>query len=99
MIGNRKLGVLEQKLELATRVVTAWRATDLDAIRNRPPPTPGGELQLGDIIRPHGDDRIVYELRPGVRGRFLGQELSINSLGMRGPERQLDKSAGTFRIV
>jgi lysophospholipase L1-like esterase len=86
-------------LELATRVVTAWRATDLDAIRNRPPPTPGGELQLGDIIRPHRDDRIVYELRPGVRGRFLGQELSINSLGMRGPERQLDKSAGTFRIV
>lgn len=31
---------------------------------------------------------LAYELNPGVRGRAFGVPIEINSLGMRGPERQ-----------
>jgi lysophospholipase L1-like esterase len=86
-------------LGVAIRVATAWKGVDLASIGNRPARSNGADLPLGEIIRPHPNDRIVYELRPGLRGRFLGQDLSINSLGMRSPERPLAKPPGTFRVV
>jgi GDSL-like Lipase/Acylhydrolase family len=86
-------------LEVAVRVVTAFDTNYLDEVFSRPALAPGRELTLGDLIRPNAADSIVYELRPGGRGRFLGKPVAINSLGMRDGERALAKGPETFRIV
>jgi len=56
-------------------------------------------LNLGDIVRPSRHAGIVYELRPNVRGRFMGQSVLINSRGLHDYEYSLRKEPGTFRIV
>ena len=38
-------------------------------------------LRLGEIVQPSRYAGIVYELKPNVRGRFMGQPLLINSQG------------------
>jgi lysophospholipase L1-like esterase len=86
-------------LELELRLASARGGGSLDATVGRPAPAPGAELQLGDMIRPVANDRIVYELRPDLRGRFIGAEVATNSLGMRSEERALAKASGVFRIV
>jgi hypothetical protein len=87
-------------LELAVRIGLALDRNAFDEALVRPrPPRSGRELALFDLLRSHPDDRVVYELRPGVRGTFLGQELAINSLGMRDVERSFAKAPGTFRIA
>ena len=57
------------------------------------------DLDLGDIVQPSRDAGIVYELRPNVRGRFVGQPLLINSQGLHDYEYSRRKDSGTFRIV
>lgn len=57
------------------------------------------DLDLGDIVQPSRYPGIVYELRPNVRGRFVGQPLLINSQGLHDYEYSRRKEAGTFRIV
>jgi GDSL-like lipase/acylhydrolase family protein len=86
-------------LELAVRIVAAFDRNYLDEVVARQAPTPGRELTLADLVRPNADDLIVYGLRPGAQGRFLGQPVAINSLGMRDGERTLERRPGTFRIV
>jgi hypothetical protein len=86
-------------LEVAVRIATASDRNYLDEIVSPRVLVPGGDLALGDLVRPTADDSIVYELRPGVRGRFLGAAVAINSLGMRDGERELAKKPETFRIV
>jgi hypothetical protein len=54
---------------------------------------------FGELIRRHPDDRIVYELRPGTRARYLGQPVRINALGMRDDETSVRKPPGRFRIL
>ena len=56
-------------------------------------------LNLGDIVQPSRHAGIVYELRPDVRGRFMGQSILINSRGLHDYEYSLRKEPGTFRIV
>src|SRR5262245_47669831 len=56
-------------------------------------------LRLGEIVQPSRYAGIVYELKPNVRGRFLGQPLFINSEGLRDYEYARRKEPGTFRIV
>jgi PA14 domain/GDSL-like Lipase/Acylhydrolase family len=56
-------------------------------------------LRLGEIIQPSRYAGIVYELKPHVRGRFMGQPLLINSQGLRDYEYARRKEPGTFRIV
>lgn len=86
-------------LEAGVRVVSALDRNVLDeALRDSREPV-GRDLTLLDLIRAHRDDRVVYELRPGVSGDFVGVEVSINSLGMRDVERSLEKPPGTVRIV
>jgi hypothetical protein len=86
-------------LELAVRITTAFDRNYLDSIVERQTLRVGRALTLGDVIRPVADDSIVYELKPGVRGRFAGQPLAVNSLGMRDRDRELAKGPATFRIV
>jgi hypothetical protein len=57
------------------------------------------DLDLGDIVQPSRDPGIVYELRPNVRGQFVGHPLLINSQGLHDYEYSRRKEAGTFRIV
>src|SRR5712671_6695438 len=56
-------------------------------------------LRLGEIVQPSRYAGIVYELKPNVRGRFMGQPLLINSQGLRDYEHTRHKEPGTFRIV
>jgi hypothetical protein len=56
-------------------------------------------LTLGDMVQPSRHAGIVYELRPNVRGRFMGQPVRINSRGLHDYEYSLRKEPGTFRIV
>ncbi len=42
---------------------------------------------------------LAYELVPGVQGEYSGVEVSINTLGQRGPEVLREKPEGTFRVV
>ena len=56
-------------------------------------------LRLGEIVQPSRYPGMVYELRPNVRGRFMGQPLVINSEGLRDYEYIRHKEAGIFRIV
>ena len=56
-------------------------------------------LRLGEIVQPSRYAAIVYELRPNVRGRFMGQPLLINARGLRDDEYSTRKEPGTFRIV
>jgi PA14 domain/GDSL-like Lipase/Acylhydrolase family len=57
------------------------------------------DLGLGDIVQPSRHAGIVYELKPNVRGRFMGQPVLINSQGLHDYEYSLRKEQGTFRIV
>jgi hypothetical protein len=57
------------------------------------------DLSLGDLVQPSRHAGIVYELRPNVRGRFMGQPVVINSQGLHDYEYSRRKPPGTFRIV
>ena len=56
-------------------------------------------LRFGEIVQPSRYAGIVYELKPNVRGRFMGQPLLINSQGLRDYEYSHRKEPGIFRIV
>jgi lysophospholipase L1-like esterase len=64
-----------------------------------PAPSSMQSLRLGEIVQPSRYPGIVYELKPNVRGRFMGQPLLINSQGLRDYEYTRRKEPGTFRIV
>ena len=70
----------------------------LRGARDRPPSSMQ-TLRLGEIVQQSRYPGIVYELKPGVRGRFMGQPLLINSQGIRDYEYTRRKKPGTFRIV
>jgi hypothetical protein len=86
-------------LEIAVRVVISFDNNYLDELAIYQSDRTDRDLTLADLIRTVDDDLVVYELRPGKKGIFLGHEVSINSHGMRGPERPLAKDPGVFRIV
>lgn len=58
-----------------------------------------GRRGLRGLVGPSGVHDIVYELRPGLSGTFLGAPFSINGHGLRDRPYSLDKPPGTFRIV
>lgn len=86
-------------LEIALRMIAHFDHNYLDNLVSEKQLVETREVQLGDIIRLHPDDKVVYELRPHLKGFFTGQHISINSLGMRDKERSQDKPPGTFRIL
>jgi hypothetical protein len=86
-------------LEAGVRVIAALDRNSIDRLADDVPVDPGRELRMADLIRRSDDDRIVYELRPGTLGRFLGHEVRINTLGMRDRPRSATKPDGLFRIL
>jgi lysophospholipase L1-like esterase len=67
----------------------------------RRPPRPRILLRSLDVdidfpfMRP--DPELFWSPRPGWTGEFLGQKVSINSLGLRGPEP--DRKSGRMRLA
>lgn len=62
-------------------------------------PAPGGRVSFRDIIRPHRNDRIIYELRPGLDVLYKDGRLTTNSLGFRGREQPIESDPRTITIV
>lgn len=55
---------------------------------------------LGDIVRLSTEPDLFYELKPGLRGRFCGGSVAVNSLGMRMAfDPKPEKPPGVFRVV
>lgn len=60
---------------------------------------PVSSVNLRSIINPDPDDRVIYRLRQGLEVNFQGVPVRTNSCGMRGPERQVAKPGGTYRVA
>ncbi|MCP5065975.1 MAG: SGNH/GDSL hydrolase family protein, partial [bacterium] len=87
-------------LEIGVRIALGLDPNTFESLDAHRPEAARRQFRLIDLIRPSADDLVAYELRPGLRGRFRRQEIEINSLGMRGPERTLEKpEEGVFRIA
>jgi lysophospholipase L1-like esterase len=86
-------------LEITLRIIAHYDHNYLDNLVSKKQLVDTRGDQLGDIVRLHPDNKIVYELRPHTKGIFVGQQISINSLGMRDKERSLEKPPGVFRIL
>lgn len=88
--------------ELVCRVrVHRLNEESLDAAFSRPFQQSQEEsATLADIIRPVTNDRIAYELRPGLQGiPFKGAPLSTDSRGFRSPEHPPEPGPSTVTIV
>jgi len=87
-------------VELFLRVAAGFDRNHLENWAEPPLVATDREVSsFGELIRRHPDDRIVYELRPGTRVRYLGHEVRINALGMRDDEVSVRKPPGRFRIL
>ncbi len=73
--------------------------TRLESSRRASPERAFGRGNLMGLVQASADPEIVYELKPGLRGRFLGRPFAINSHGLRDRETSLDKPPGTVRIA
>jgi len=59
----------------------------------------GDSNSLRGLVQPSSVPDMVFELKPNMRGRFLGKGLRTNSFGMRGPETTIKKPEGVVRIA
>jgi hypothetical protein len=57
------------------------------------------KVSLGHIIRLSGNDRIIYELQPGLSVFFKGENVTTNSEGFRDDDYSLEKQPHAVRIV
>jgi hypothetical protein len=57
-----------------------------------------GGVPLKNIINPHPDDKIIYDLRPNLEVKFQRAQVQTNSCGMRDLERSIQKPEGIYRI-
>lgn len=62
-------------------------------------PPEGRNMFLREMIRIHPNPRIIYDLRPGLEGTFLGRPLAINRNGFRGQAYPTEKPKGAVRIL
>lgn len=67
--------------------------------KEEPPPPEGRNMYLREMIRIHPNPRIIYDLRRGVEGDFLGRPLAINGNGFRGEAYPTEKPKGVVRIL
>ena len=87
--------------EAAVRLLLSWKTRgDLGEAARAAIRDPNQDLKFIDLIHPVANPNLVYRLRPGTRGRFLGQPVEVNSLGMRGPEPLAPEAGGrVVRVV
>lgn len=91
--------------ELALRLIVGNRQhhRELQSMLERSQQTvsePGvTNVSLRGLIQPSANDRLVYELKPGLKANFMGVPVAINQAGFRERELPVNKPKGTFRIV
>jgi lysophospholipase L1-like esterase len=85
---------LECGVRAASRVS---EARSLASARARQPDA-RGEVELGDLVRPHPDPDLIYELRPGLSTQFRGARVRTDSHGFRGPEPAAERGPDAARI-
>ncbi|MCI5064243.1 SGNH/GDSL hydrolase family protein [bacterium] len=62
-------------------------------------PESGESVPLRSLITPHPNPLVMYDLLPNRKARFQGVPVRLNSCGMRGGERTLEKDEHTVRIA
>jgi hypothetical protein len=58
-----------------------------------------GRVRFRDIIQPHPNPRIVYDLRPGLDVEYKGAPLRTNRFGFRGADCELAAAPGEITIL
>src|SRR5262245_22241221 len=86
-------------LEAGLRIVALLTSHDLPELPAATVRPPRGDLTLGDIIQRTDSRDLLYELRPGLRARFMGVPVKINAHGFRGRDVTELPAHGTLRIV
>lgn len=83
------------------RVTSTSRLEDLgDAGRNLPQARIKSSHPLAVIIRRSADERLIYEITPGLDRLFGPVRLRTNSVGMRSDQEfSTEKARGTVRVV
>lgn len=56
-------------------------------------------VDLRDIVAPHPNDRIIFDLRPNLDVTFQRVPVKTNSFGLRGKEISFVKPPNTYRIA
>lgn len=62
-------------------------------------PANGQFISMKEIVLPHPDDKIIYDLKPHLDITFVAAKTRTNSCGMRQEEVQLKKPKNTYRIA
>jgi lysophospholipase L1-like esterase len=98
------LGVLLLALagaELFLRAYSAlsWHGSIEDLHQNFQLPAPGRKATLGQMVRPSPNERLVYELKPGLDVIFRGVAVRTNQRGWREGPVEASPRAETVRIL
>lgn len=91
-------GVLLLEIGLRWRAHALNQETLAAAFSSVPEESPNGRVRFRDIIRPHPDDRIIFELQPHLDVLYKGARLRTNSHGFRGEETPVKAPPGTITI-
>jgi len=89
--------LLEAGLRVHATLTDTGRLEDAWSHPQLPPA--GKRVDLGELIRPSPDQRIIYELKPGLDVEYSGARVRTNSSGWREEEIPLAKPPGTVRIL
>ena len=73
-----------------------WREFVLNG---RGPTKKGINMAFVDMIVTSRHRDIIYELIPGLSGRFVNAAVSVNAHGFRGPSIRKDKPEDVYRII
>lgn len=87
--------------EVLARLVVWWddREVISEALLNPLPAPKDTWAGAWHVIRLNSNPKIIYELKPNLSVNFMGGRMSTNSRGMRSPERPVERTGDTIRVV
>lgn len=87
-------------LEFSIRVWLTLRYDEsIDDLTSEVPSDPMARVRLGEIIRAVDEPGVIYGLKPGARGTFVGSPLEINSRGWNDEELRDASGDRTVRVL